>query len=260
LALVALNWATNFVQQDHLITHVTPILPVSWLESNWLYAWLLGFTLFCPLVFGLLPKWKFYPHWPAFLVANLPVTAVFILWDVYFTRAGAWGFSDRYTSGWRILDLPWEEWGFFIIVPSACAFIYTSLKKVYPTPRTTTAEQWLTLGLTLCFLLLAIFNWRQIYTATTALGCAFFTAWHLLFVHDGRRRLFFLTYLISCIPFLLVNSALTGSFTAGPVVLYNPDEYLGFRIGTVPADDFMYSYLMLFGNIWLFESLSESRI
>jgi lycopene cyclase domain-containing protein len=254
LVLVLINWTTNTVQPDHLMTHVAPISPIKWLESKWLYAWLLAFTAFCPLVLGLLPKWKFYPYWRSFLIANLPVTAVFIIWDVYFARVGAWGFSDQYTTGLRLLGLPWEEWAFFVIVPAACAFIYTSLRKVYPTTRPSKKEQGLTIGLILFFLILAAVNWGQIYTATTAIGCAFFTAWHLIFVPNGRRGLFYATYLLSCLPFLLVNSALTGCFTSEPVVLYNPDEYLGFRIGTVPADDFMYSFLMLFGNIWGLES------
>jgi hypothetical protein len=39
--------------------------------------------------------------------------------------------------------------------------------------------------------------------------------------------------------------------------MYNPEENFGVRIGTVPVDDFAYSFLMLFANISLFEAFGK---
>ena len=47
---------------------------------------------------------------------------------------------------------------------------------------------------------------------------------------------FLLAYLVSFLPFILINGALTGSFTKSPVVNYNPDEIIGLRIFTIPIE------------------------
>ncbi len=46
---------------------------------------------------------------------------------------------------------------------------------------------------------------------------------------------------ICYIPFLLINSVLT----ALPVVEYNPAAIFGFRVFTIPIEDFFYNYAML---------------
>ncbi len=42
-------------------------------------------------------------------------------------------------------------------------------------------------------------------------------------------------------PFLLINTVLT----ALPVVEYNPEAIFGFRVFTIPIEDFFYNYAML---------------
>ena len=56
---------------------------------------------------------------------------------------------------------------------------------------------------------------------------------------------FMLTYLIALIPFLIVNSILTGSFTEEPVVWYNDTHNFGIRLGTIPLEDTVYNLLLL---------------
>lgn len=47
-----------------------------------------------------------------------PVLAVFVVWDLWATHNGTWGFADRYTLG---IALPGgmavEEIGFFVVIP-----------------------------------------------------------------------------------------------------------------------------------------------
>ena len=111
--------------------------------------------------------------------------------------------------------------------------------------------------LALFFFAVGLLFWEKAYSATTALACGFFLLFQLFFVKNGLRGRFYLAFLVSCIPFLLVNGILTGMATDSPVVLYNPDEYTGLRFGTVPFDDFAYSFLMLFGNVMQFERLRK---
>lgn len=254
LASVGMVWYFNRISPGQLIPDVDELTRVSIFETRWLYTYLLAFTFFCPLVFGFIPRLSFYKVWPKVLLANLPVTIFFIAWDVYFTRIGVWGFSPTYTSGIDWFGLPWEECMFFIIIPAACIFIYWSLNILYPKQPFASVEKGITIGLILLTLGVAILKWDNIYTSTTCLLTSGFLLYHLLFVKSGYRGHFYRAYIISCIPFLLINGALTGGFTEGPVVMYDGDEYFGARVGTIPVDDFVYSFLMLFANISLFEA------
>ena len=66
-----------------------------------------------------------------------------------------------------------------------------------------------------------------------------------------------LAYLVTLIPFLLVNGILTGSFIGSPVVNYNDAEIIGFRILTIPIEDFVYNLLMFLLVIYIYEKSSS---
>jgi len=57
---------------------------------------------------------------------------IFIIWDVIFTKYDIWGFNDKYLVGLNIINLPLEEWLFFITIPYACVFIYDCIKYYFP--------------------------------------------------------------------------------------------------------------------------------
>jgi lycopene cyclase domain-containing protein len=253
--LVGGLWFSNEIQNGLLQTEVLPIQPVALFETKWLYAGLLVFTGSFPLIFGFLPKLKFHRQWSRVIMANIPVSVFFILWDWYFTKKGVWGFSETYTSGTKLLGLPLEECLFFIIIPAACTFIYWSLNSVIEKEPFARIEKNISIILIIVLFAIGLWKWEHIYTATACLLSALLLLFHVLFIKPGYRGRFYLAYLVSCIPFLLVNGVLTGGFSEGPVVMYNPEEFFGVRVGTVPVDDFAYSFLMLFLNITLFEAL-----
>jgi len=252
-------WYTNEIVPGILVSKVNTIQAFSFFETRWLYAYLLAFTGVFPLLFGFIPKPKFYTAFVPLLLANIPVTAFFILWDMYFTHKGVWGFSTTYTTGFQVMGLPWEECLFFIIIPAACTFIYWSLNSVIKKEPFAKQEEKITIILILLFFGVGFWKWEHIYTSTATLLSGFLLLFHLLFVPPGYRGRFYLTYLVTCIPFLIVNGILTGGFTESPVVMYNPEENFGLRLGTVPVDDFAYSFLMLFANITLFEALRRHK-
>jgi lycopene cyclase domain-containing protein len=66
---------------------------------------------------------------------------------------------------------------------------------------------------------------------------------------------FYLGYVVSLIPFLMVNGLLTGSFLEEPIVWYNDAENLGLRIGTIPVEDSVYMLLLLMMNTTIYEWL-----
>ncbi len=255
LLIAGLIWGNDGVRSGILMREVEPVTRIPFFENRWLYAWLLLFTGFFPLVFGFLSRLKFYRVLPLVLLANLPVTLFFLVWDVYFTHLEVWGFSDVYTSGISWFGLPVEECLFFIVIPVACTFIYWSINAVMPREPFAAIERKITIALSAILAITGWIYWDHVYTSTTTLLTAAFLMFHWRYIPGGYRGRFYLAYLVSCLPFLLVNGVLTGGFTKGPVVMYNPEEYLGIRLGTIPLDDFVYSFLLLLANITIFEAL-----
>ncbi|HEX6659847.1 MAG TPA: lycopene cyclase domain-containing protein [Ilumatobacter sp.] len=55
--------------------------------------------------------------------AIAPAFAVFVAWDLWASRRGTWGFSERYTLGWSLPGgMVVEELVFFVVVPM-CALL-----------------------------------------------------------------------------------------------------------------------------------------
>ena len=62
----------------------------------------------------------------AFAATGL-VALPFLVWDVIVTEAGHWSFSDAYTTGITIINLPLEEVLFFIAVPLAAVLVWETV-------------------------------------------------------------------------------------------------------------------------------------
>ncbi len=191
-------------------------------------------------------QWRF--AWPAIGIN----ASLFLAQDALFTAHGVWGFNDRYLMGPRLAGLPIEEILFFIAIPYACLFLYETLKVYVPNIPTGEGLWWLCAALSATFAAVAFIYMDRWYTFS-----AFGFAAVLLAVVRALRVSWFgffgLFFLVQLIPFFLVNSALTGSFTPEPVVWYSDAHNLGIRMGTIPFEDAFYSLTMLLLPITLFE-------
>lgn len=251
--LVALQWMTDEVESGNLLMDVPIVKHLAWLESSYTYLYLHLFTFIPAFLLSFDRNVHYYRKWRHLFPAVLIMAVIFIAWDVFFTMKGVWGFNEAYLTGWRLLHLPLEEWLFFFTVPFACVFIYECLNFYVKNDWLAPFERVITLALISFFLVIGFLHWSHMYTATTFLLAGFFLLYHFLFIEGSYRSRFYLAYLVSWIPFLLVNGVLTGGYTEEPVVIYNPDEYLGWRITSVPADDSVYSFLLLLGTVSFFE-------
>jgi lycopene cyclase domain-containing protein len=217
--------------------------------------WLIDIlTIIFPFLLSFDRKVAFYRHW-RLLWPGLLITGLFFIgWDVLFTAKGVWSFSDRYITGFKILGLPAEEWFFFLAIPYACVFIYDCLLAYFPF-RKKADNAWpvfWVLGTGL--LVIGAIFWQKAYTCSSFTFCGV----ALLIVYFLRKKIvlfradaFLVMYLISLVPFLIVN----GFLTALPVVIYNNAENLGIRWYTIPFEDSFYGMLLMLGNVAIMEWL-----
>jgi lycopene cyclase domain-containing protein len=213
------------------------------------YALLLAGSVLVPLVLSFDRKVAFFRYWKFLFPATFITAALFIIWDIYFTRHNVWWFNEDFVTGIYIAGLPIEEWLFFIIIPYCCLFIY-EVSRAY------IKKEWkqfilpLNIFLFIIFLSITILHIDRIYTAvnfgmaTLMIGLQFFLKTHKTYLFH-----FYIAYALSIIPFLLVNGVLTSM----PVVGYNNEENLATRIYTIPVEDFAYLVNLLLMNLNLYE-------
>jgi lycopene cyclase domain-containing protein len=161
---------------------------------------------------------------------------------------GVWGFNSNYVLGIWIWDLPIEEWMFFFFIPYSCMFIYASINTLFPSDKMQPYAQRSTLIWMIIIGLIAFIFHERLYTGIKLS----LTALMLLYVWLKKYQWlgkFYRAYLISLLPFLIVN----GILTKLPVVIYNDHENLGVRIFSIPVEDTQYTLLMLLMNTVLFE-------
>ena len=217
------------------------------------------FSIFIPIVASFDRRLNFYKQWSSLFPAIFITLSFFIVWDVYFTYLGIWGFNPRYLTGINLFNLPMEEWMFFITIPYACVFTYTSLnyliKKDYLGKYARTIS-WALVG---TLMLVGLLNFSKVYTSTTFFLTALFILLHLFVFRSNYLGRFYFTYMIILIPFLFVNGILTGSFIDEQVVWYNNSQNLGVRIFTIPIEDSVYGLLLILMNITLFEWFQSKK-
>lgn len=189
-------------------------------------------------------KVAFYKYFPYLLIGIIINGIIFIPWDILFTQNKVWGFNPNYLFGIFILDLPLEEWLFFITVPFSCVFIHFVLKAYFKNPISLKFSTYFWYLLSFIVLFFGVLFNDQLYTFTTFIITPIFILL-VLNINKEFMRDFLFTYMVSFIPFILINSILTGSFTDDPIVWYNNDENFSIRIGTIPIEDTVYNMLLL---------------
>lgn len=229
---------------------------MAFLESKYLYLGLMIFSIAYPFAQSFERRIQLYKKWKALFIGTFIMTLLFIPWDIWFTKMGVWWFNDEYISGYKIFLLPIEEWLFFLIVPYACVFIYEVLNFYIKRDILGLVSRPFFILTSLILLALAIFYAPNYYTSITffltGIACALLVVFNPKWI--GR---FLLTYLVSWIPFLLINGALTGSYTKAAVVNYNPQEIIGLRVTTIPIEDSIYNLLMLLIVIAVYEKQKQ---
>lgn len=203
-------------------------------------------TVAYPLAQSYERRIRFLAKWKAIFTSIAIASAIYLTWDELFTALGVWGFNERYLLGIYIGRLPLEEYNFFVTSAFACLFIYEVLIYFVPKDPFRNTHQAMTFFFLLVTLFLGIYFYPRWYTSLCFLLAAVLMALQFFVFKFAWMGRFFLGYFVSLIPFLLINSWLTGAFTDEPIVWYNDMENMSLRIGTIPAEDTIYLLGFLF--------------
>ena len=220
---------------------------------SYLYLLLNLGSLSIPFIYSFHPKLKFYKYWKTLCLSILITMLIFIPWDVVFTNNSFWGFNDTYFLGIKLLNLPIEEWLFFICIPYACVFTHYALLYYFPTTEISLKNtKIISYTLIIILTIVTIFNYNKWYTLVNFLYAIVLI---LLVLKTNLKLLqtYFLTFLVMLIPFFIVNGILTGSMIENEVVWYNNDENLGIRLLTIPIEDTVYAFTLILTNLVLTE-------
>lgn len=223
-----------------------------------LYLWL-NIATFGTIFLSFDKKVAFYKYFKSLGIAIIITSLLFIPWDIYFTYKGYWGFNNDYLLGFRYFHLPLEEWLFFITVPFSCTFIHYVLKAYFINPFKVNKTYLFWNLFAFVILIIGLVFHNQKYTFSTFVIASLF----ILILNRIDKQFmsdFLLTYLVALIPFLIVNSVLTGSFTNDPIVWYNNLQNFGIRLGTIPIEDTIYNLLLLLMSTYFTHYFNKSKI
>ena len=195
-------------------------------------------------------------RWRLKLRVSAIVMIPYVIWDVL-VAGSHWQFNTAYTLNFRLFGLPIEEWLFFITVPFGCLLVWETL------PQT---DRWLVplkpLRHVRSILYVAlpvgiwVFSTGKQYTGLVL--CCF----GLVGLVDTLLRTDLLlrpkTYLYLAIVSGLIL-VFNGYLTARPVVTYGEAYQMGYRIWTIPIEDFGYGFTLMLFNTVLYEKLSDGK-
>lgn len=226
--------------------------------KNFSFLILLAIVLIIPLALAVRKKEIHFFSRLKFLVpAILFSGAVFIIWDIRFEQRSIWQFHPDYISGVILLDLPLEEWLYFIVISIFSVIVYEMVKLHDNKFNKTNIYLIISLILFLLSCITAYYARFKLYP--------FFT-FFLLSVYLGytifRNRFkkhyagFYLSYATLIIPYFIIE----GIRTVLPIKEYNPEHIFGVRIFTVPVENFAYLFLLFLINITIYEYLKERNI
>lgn len=215
-------------------------------------------TIIICFIFSFDKRIQFNRYFKPFILASISVAIPFIMWDVWFTANGVWWFNTNYTLGISIFNLPLEECLFFICIPFSCVFTYFCLTKFFNLDWANGFNNIIVFVTVIVCAVFALIFHDRMYTFVTALV----TIATIIYLHFIDKQEWIgetsLVYSILMLGFLPVNGVLTGTGLESPIVNYNSEEFMNFRIGTIPIEDAVYGYVMILWNLYLFKKFSNN--
>ena len=194
-------------------------------------------------------------HWRLKLLTSGMVMIPYITWDTLVTGSH-WWFNETYTLDFRLLSLPIGEWFFFITAPYGCLLVWETLSDAKLSTRLRPLRHVRTVLYVALPIGVWIFSTGKQYTGLVLICVG------LVGLTDTLLRTELLmqpkTYIYIGIVFGLIL-IFNGYLTARPVVLYGEAYQIGYRIMTIPVEDFGYGFTLMLFNAVLYEKLKVVR-
>lgn len=223
------------------------------------YSLILFFTVIICFIASFDHRIRFNRYFSAFIKAAVIVAVPFIAWDVWFTAEGVWWFNTDYTLGIGLAGLPIEEWLFFVCIPFSCIFTYYSIEKFFNWNQLSAFNNIIVFISVILCSVTALIHHDKIYTLVTAVV----TVATLLFLHFVKRVQWLgkatAVYCLLMLGFFPVNGVLTGTGLESPIVNYNPEDFMGIRMLTIPVEDAVYGYTQFLLILFFFHFFKEKQ-
>ncbi|MFA5556367.1 MAG: lycopene cyclase domain-containing protein [Flavobacteriaceae bacterium] len=221
------------------------------------YAIVLFFTVIICFIASFDKRLQFHHQFGAFIKAAIIVGIPFIIWDIWFTAQGVWWFDTNYTIGLTIAGLPLEEWLFFVCIPFSCIFTFFCFEKFFKLDGLKSLNNSIVFVTVIVCAVIALLHYEKLYTLVTALA----TLLTLIYLHfiakvEWISRASFV-FMVLMLGFFPVNGVLTGTGLESPIVNYNPEEFLGIRMLTIPIEDAVYGYTQFLLGIYFFKRFQK---
>lgn len=227
--------------------------------AKWAYL-LFNAAVASSMVFAVWWVPAFWRQWRSAVRALLLVSIPFIVWDMLAAHAGHWFFNPTYTLAGRLYGLPIEEVLFFVTVPLACMVVWVLLARMAQ-PNAAVAPRYVVkavlYGVAAALVLLAAISEGRTYTRLALLAAAGTCLVLLWRVQLAVTKRFVLFQACSFGLFMLCNTLLT----ALPIITYGAAAVTGWRVGTIPVEDFLYNFALvnLFLVAYEFRSTEQSK-
>ncbi len=225
-----------------------------------LYLWVNLLSIIPPLILSFHPKLQLNKRWSSLWPAILITAFFYIVWDVFYTHLGVWGFNPKYLLGEYLVNLPIEEILFFICIPYACIYSYHCIVTLVAKNYFDKVQRNISISIIAFSAIIGFIFYDKLYTNIAFILLAVIIAlfefvWKLKWLAR-----FYFAYLVLLIPFLIVNGILTGTGIEEEIVWYNPDEFMGLRILTIPFEDIFYGMGMLLISTGLYEFFYHKKL
>ncbi|HTO35967.1 MAG TPA: lycopene cyclase domain-containing protein [Flavobacterium sp.] len=224
------------------------------------YALVLFFTVIICFVASFDKRIQFHKQFLPFLKAVVLVGIPFIAWDIWFTAKGVWWFDTNYTLGFNLAGLPLEEWLFFIFIPFSCVFTYFCFDKFFELKWLSAFNNSIVFVTIIVCSVIVLLHYDKIYTFVTGVA----TILTLIYLHFvarvewiGKASLVFSVLMLGFFP---VNGVLTGTGIESPIVNYNPGDFLGIRMLTIPVEDAVYGYTQFLLGLYFFKKFQKHKV
>ena len=131
--------------------------------KNFTYLLLLIGIFAVPIIFGSKKQIGFFSNLKYLIPAILFSVAIFVMWDLRFEEQAIWRFNSEFLTGMNILNLPIEEWLYFIGIPFLGVFIFENIKYYFNNFERPNTFLGLSLALFILFVIVAYFSRQKLY-------------------------------------------------------------------------------------------------